>query len=172
MPSYANNTCVCKYQKTWIHHALYGMVTITVIKSVQVRLSGSEKMWEAALTLNWMGIKCTHNREDGQIHTSHTYSGESATCQSKLRRKSLIGSMAFDAQLELQKGEYPRARGKQESIRTPQTLRPAINLPYYISWIVTKYRSLKPNETTRMIRAWDCLNMYNRVSESTSKSNT
>ena len=119
-----------------------------------------------------MGIECTHSTEDGQIYTRHIYSGENTTCQSTLRRKSLIGSMVFDAQLELQRKEYPRARGKQESIRTPQTLLPEINLPNYIGWIVTKYKSLKPCETTRIFRAWDCFNIYNTVSGGASKSNT
>lgn len=105
--------------------------------------------------------------------TGQRHNSENTTCQSVLTRKSLIGSKARDAQLEFQREEYPRAGGKQESIRTPQTLLSAINLTYCITGLSLRIgASKKRNKTARMIKARDCLNVYNVVLNRASKLNT
>lgn len=72
--------------------------------------------------------------------------------------------MVRDAQLEFQREEYPRAGGKRESIRTPQTLLPAINLTYRITGLSLRIGASEQRyKTTRTIKARDCLNVYNMV---------
>lgn len=66
------------------------------------------------------------------------------TCQITLTRKGLIGSMVRDAQLEFQKEVYPRARGKQESITTPQMLLSAINFSYCITGLSLRMGNFRP----------------------------
>lgn len=81
--------------------------------------------------------------------------------------------MVRDAQLEFQREEYPRAGGEQESIRTAQTLLPAINLTYCIAgWSLRIEASEKPYRSTRMIKACGCLNVYNMICKGASKLNT
>ncbi len=99
--------------------------------STQMRLSVLENFKRTA-NLNVNGVQL-HQTRKTKIHTGHRYNSENTTCQSELTRKSLIGSTVRDAQLEFQSEEYPRAGGKQESIRTPQTLLPPINLTYCIT---------------------------------------
>lgn len=108
-------------------------------------------------------MECAHRREERpkKTHTGHKYNSENVTCQSVLTRKSLIGGMVCDAQLEIQREEYPRAGGKQESIRTPRTLRPAIKLTYCITGLslrigITEQRYMY----TRAIKA---LSVYTMV---------
>lgn len=81
--------------------------------------------------------------------------------------------MVRDAQLEFQREEYPRAGGKQESIRTAQTLLPALNLTYCITGLSLRIEaSEKPYRSTRMIKVCGCLNVYNMISKGASKVNT
>lgn len=93
--------------------------------------------------------------------------------KSELTRKSLIGSMVRDAQLEFQREEYPRAGGKQESIRTAQTLLPAINLTYCITGLSLRIGASEQHyKSSRMIKVCHCLNVYNSVLKGASKLNT
>lgn len=63
-----------------------------------------------------------------------------------LTKRSLIGSKALDVQLEFQRDEYSRARGKQESMRTPQTLRSAINPTYCITGLSLRIGASKQHK--------------------------
>lgn len=81
--------------------------------------------------------------------------------------------MVRDAQLEIQSEEYPRAGGKQESIRTPQTLLPAISLTYCITGLSLRIGASEQRYmSARMIKAWDCLNVYTVVFKGADQLNT